>query len=1041
MNLDKLGPKKFLSLVSIPLLFFCIIALALANDKTSFESPLLLALLNTIFLGLIPFIVSLVAYRTFRQNGSLSILLLGAGILAFSVGSTIAGWANGLPDGSNLTVTIHNTSVLIGSLFTLAAIVLVITGDGKKEPKPGTLPLMLYAGIVAFTIFFSLAAVEGVIPPFFPQSGPTVLRQVILSSATELYAVSALLFGILYLKKKEEIFFWFSTSFALISVGLFAVFIQPGVGSLIGWAGRMCQYAGACLLLIAILAIWKEAKQSGISLTSRIGESFGGYGVIQSILSATDESIWLFGKDGTILMANDTAAKRFGKDPDEMIGHNLTEFLSPVLAQKRMDKLSEVVRTRQPVRFIDERDATIFEHSFYPVFDAGGLVTGVSSFSRDITERRRAEENLRESERRDRERAEELAALLDAVPTPIIITYDPGCTHITGNRAANELLKMPGGGEISLTAPTERRPRHYKAIKEGRELRLDELPIRRAAKGEDVQHFEYTLAFDDGTTRELVAYGSPMRDSRGNPRGAVHTLVDITDRILAETALRESETKYRNLFDNMAGEVHFWQLVRDNAGNIRTWRLVDANPASLKSWGKTREETIGRTADEIFPSATAHFMPIVEKIFTEGRPCSWETYFPDLDQYLRMTSVPFGDFFITTGEDLTTIMKIEEELRQNQITLQTFYDGAPFMMGITELDGDTSVLVSGNRVLSDFFGKERRDMYGHHSTELGTPEQIERLWVENYHRCMEQGTPVQFDLQYPHTGSEKWFRATVAFNTMGPSGKPRFCFVTEDITEKKLAETALLRKNTELNLLVSELTATEEKLRQANEELSLREKELSQSLAEKEVLLSEVHHRVKNNLASFISLLSLKGSTEDTAAGVMLKQDLKNRARSMALIHETLYRTNKFDRVDMHTYLETLVNQVSQTFKTEKTVQIDLDARDVMMDLPRATPLGLIVNELVTNSFKYAFPASFNIQKIRDRLPTIAINLKKEKGNYILSYRDNGVGLPRDIDIGKIQSLGLKLVNFLARHQLHATVEVNSESGTEFIFRFPENGR
>jgi PAS domain S-box-containing protein len=259
-----------------------------------------------------------------------------------------------------------------------------------------------------------------------------------------------------------------------------------------------------------------------------------------------------------------------------------------------------------------------------------------------------------------------------------------------------------------------------------------------------------------------------------------------------------------------------------------------------------------------------------------------------------------------------------------------------------------------------------------------------------------------------------------------------------DITERKRAEEELKKKNEDLNALNEEITATQEELQQNVEELSRREEDLSKALAEKEVLLSEIHHRVKNNLSAFISLLSLQGSTEDTPAGKMLRQDLQNRARSMALIHETLYRTHSYNEVDMGVYLTNLLEQIAQSFQTTKAVKTVVDAHGVMLDIPRATPAGLIVNELVTNSFKYAFPVSFDSQEARHAPPTISIVLTKSDGAYEMVIRDNGIGVPSGFDPAKMQTLGLKLVNFLAKHQMRAKIEVYSDNGTEFIFRFKE---
>ena len=149
--------------------------------------------------------------------------------------------------------------------------------------------------------------------------------------------------------------------------------------------------------------------------------------------------------------------------------------------------------------------------------------------------------------RRERERAEELAVLLDAAPMPVIIVHDAEATHMTGNRAADELLRQPRGKELSLSASPEAKPRHFRAVRNGRELRLDELPAQRAARGENVRDFEFDLVFDDGTTRHLLGYGTPLRDAEGRSRGAVHALLDITDRRQMEDALRKSEQEFRAL--------------------------------------------------------------------------------------------------------------------------------------------------------------------------------------------------------------------------------------------------------------------------------------------------------------------------------------------------------------------------------------------------------------------------------------------------------------------------------------------------------------
>ncbi len=243
-----------------------------------------------------------------------------------------------------------------------------------------------------------------------------------------------------------------------------------------------------------------------------------------------------------------------------------------------------------------------------------------------------------------------------------------------------------------------------------------------------------------------------------------------------------------------------------------------------------------------------------------------------------------------------------------------------------------------------------------------------------------------------------------------------------DITERKMTEAELEERNEELNSAIEELT------RQGYE--------LNEALREKEVLLSEVHHRVKNNLTAFISLLSLESTYDDSPAGLALKKDLQNRARSMALIHETLYRTKKYSRVDMDVYLSTLVGQIVSSYESAKSVKTVVNAHGITLDLSRATPCGLIINELLTNSLKYAFPVSFDCEMIRGVPCLIEVSLTEDDGAYLLTVRDNGIGLPEDLDIATTKTLGLKLVNFLAKHQLRASVDINPDEGADFRFRF-----
>ncbi len=209
------------------------------------------------------------------------------------------------------------------------------------------------------------------------------------------------------------------------------------------------------------------------------------------------------------------------------------------------------------------------------------------------------------------------------------------------------------------------------------------------------------------------------------------------------------------------------------------------------------------------------------------------------------------------------------------------------------------------------------------------------------------------------------------------------------------------------------------------------ENELQVSLEEKEMLLKEIHHRVKNNLMIISSLLNLQSRYIKDKRVLDVFKDSQNRARSMALIHDKLYQSSRLKSIDIGDYIRTLASDLFRTYTTNSS-QIDLnfDIEEVMMDINTMIPLGLIVNELLSNCLKHAFPEG--------RKGEITIGFHHSDHKYLLSVRDDGIGFPEDLNYKKTESLGLRLVNILT-DQIDGEIVLKRDNGTEFRIEFEES--
>ena len=329
-------------------------------------------------------------------------------------------------------------------------------------------------------------------------------------------------------------------------------------------------------------------------------------------------------------------------------------------------------------------------------------------------------------------------------------------------------------------------------------------------------------------------------------------------------------------------------------------------------------------------------------------------------------------------------------LRESEERWRALYEFSPASTYVWEQEGDDWVLVSYNRAAKALTGNRVDGLIGKRASQLyaDSPEVLEA-----FKACRERKNIRQENLHYRlrSSGEERLFHADYVFIP------DRYVLVTtEDVTEKTRADTAL-----------------------------------RDSLREKEMLLSEVHHRVKNNLQVLASLISLQKNLVTDDASKRQLENLGLRVRAMGLLHTKLYRSNDLARVDMQEYLSAIAEQVvSVQFQSAGEVELSVMIDGVHLNMETALPLGLIANEVIVNSLKHAFPGI--------DAPRISVALHRQGDRYTLEICDNGIGMSQGS--GSLNTLGLRLVHVLAK-QIKGELHISGTDGVTFRIEFFEQNK
>lgn len=335
--------------------------------------------------------------------------------------------------------------------------------------------------------------------------------------------------------------------------------------------------------------------------------------------------------------------------------------------------------------------------------------------------------------------------------------------------------------------------------------------------------------------------------------------------------------------------------------------------------------------------------------------------------------------------------EMEEELRASEEKYRTLFGNAE----------DAILIINDNRLVDcnsktlEMYGAKRSEILGETPYDLFYPhsnEKTQRKALKYLNNALD-GVPQVFEWKLRRKDGELFY-GEIKLNNLNLKGSTYLMAIIRDITERKIAED-----------------------------------KIKASLHEKEVLLREIHHRVKNNLQIISSLLNLQSRGIDNEEVQEVFKESQARVKSMAMVHEKLYQSQNLSRIQFKDYILSLVNNLLQTYLRDPSgIQLKTDIDDVYIDINTAVPSGLIINEIISNSLKYAFD---------DDRGEIKISLRKDDDEMVLKISDNGKGFSKDFDFRTTETLGLQLVNSLVQ-QLDGKIEIDNTNGVGFKITFRE---
>ncbi|MGE0634884.1 MAG: PAS domain S-box protein [Bacteroidia bacterium] len=705
-------------------------------------------------------------------------------------------------------------------------------------------------------------------------------------------------------------------------------------------------------------------------------------------------------EEGEIIDANDQFARIHGyTNKEDIIGKEIEVFIAPDFIDIAQHNLETGYHRPFIIKSLKRDGSTISVEVRAQSIPWYGKTIKIATFI-DITERITYENELRESQERYRNHIESLPDGILIIENNKVVFANASALKILGTTSAK--IKRAPLADFILPEYKNEYLKLITGVREDKATDFIEIKIKRHLDNKiaDIQANGRLVKFKGEESIQIVVNDISTRKAlaREQMRAQIAEETNLQlQREIVERKKTQTKLATTQKFNKSIIESSLDMIVATDIDS----RINEFNAAAQKTFGYSREEAIGKPVSMIYADEEEYKQ--VQEILHRDGLCAQEIVNKRKDGSLFISFLSAstlkdedGKVFGAMGvsRDITAAKKAEEELRLSEERHRAVYDQA--YIGIARI-GRVGRFLLVNQRLCDMFGYNSEELYKKAFFELTHPSEVGeslKKWDALLSGEIKNFTSEQIYLH--KNGSQIYANLTVSL-VRDTSGSPNYYVaVFEDITVRKQQE-----------------------------------KELQESLKEKEVLLKEVHHRVKNNMQVISSILNLQSSyIKDEAAVEMLKES-QDRIKSMAFIHESLYQGKNLSHVKFSEYVRNLVSNLFHTYGiNKKGLKLKFDLDEVFLNLDTSIPCGLIINELISNALKYAFT---------DReTGTLSVTLKKiEGGKLKLEIADDGKGFPSTINWKDTESLGLQLVVTLAG-QIRGDIQMETKKGTTFTIVFNE---